>query len=290
MKDVPIEATTSAAKQMMQDPKLRIELQLIYNAKANPYNPVAWQKVYDLFNPIVRTAIRTSGVLKLNLSNIQVENQANQILRDAIRDYNINNAAGAKPASFFSTRLIGGLSKIKRAGRMISATEKNESTKVLVNKAQNLLRAQSRPDDANSIYAFLKKEGYNTELSEIQKVLLFNTKEFNGSQVIGGDDASNSGIITYQEVLDAKKTKTPKQLIDERNKMLHVYNNIYSFKEKEFLKAVLWMWDDKLGLGKPATLTGPKPSNFKELCGIYKIGWEKGKKIYLDFLRAAGEL
>lgn len=38
-------------------------------------------------------------------------------------------------------------------------------------------------------------------------------------------------------------------MMDEHNKMMHVYNSIFSFKDREFIKAVLWIEGDKLGLG-----------------------------------------
>ena len=36
MKDVPINATTSFAKAMLEDPNVKKEIQIIYNAKTNP--------------------------------------------------------------------------------------------------------------------------------------------------------------------------------------------------------------------------------------------------------------
>lgn len=291
MKDVPINATTSFAKAMLEDPNVKKEIQIIYNAKTNPYNPVAWQKVYETFLPLVRSAVRNSGVKKLNLTNEQFESEANDILKKAVMEYDINNIKGARPVTFLSGRLVGNLSKVKRSGRMISGTEKNESHKVLVNKIENILRSQNKPTDPKSIFNYLKKHGYDLTLSDVQRALAFNVRELSGSQLIGGgDDISGNGAITYQELVESKHSKTPAQMMDERNKMLHAYNSIHSFKDREFVKAVLWMQKDKLGLGVPTALMGVTPANFKELCGIYKIGSEKGKKIYLAFLRAAGDL
>lgn len=290
MKDAPIVATTSFAKTMLADPKIKKEVQIIYNAKANPLHPVAWQRVYDIFAPLVRSAIRNSGIQKLNLTNLQYETEANNALKKLVMEYDVNNNAGARPATFLSSGLVLHLSKVKRSGRMVSGTEKNEANKILVNKIENVLRSQNKPSDPKSIFNFLKRNGHDLTLSDVQRALAFNVRELSGSQLIGGDDISGNGAITYQELVESKSSRTPAEIMDERNKMLHAYNNIYSFKDKEFIKAVLWVQDDKLGLGRPAGLTGAKPKNFKALCGIYKIGSEKGAKIYLDFLRAAGNL
>lgn len=291
MKDAPIVATTPFAKKMLEDPKTKNEIQIIYNAKANPFNPAAWQKVYDTFAPLVRNAIRDSGIQRLNLTNAQYETEANNELRKAVKDYDINNPQGAQPKTFFSQRLFGNLSKVKRSGKMVSGTEKKESEKVMVNKVQNILKSQNKPSDAKSIMEYLSKRGYKYSLSDIQSALAFNVRELSGSQLIGGDDISGNGAITYQELLESKNSKTPGEMMDEHNKMMHVYNSIFSFKDREFIKAVLWIEGDKLGLGQPTALLGvKKPSNFKELCGIYKIGYAKGKKIYVDFVKAAGDL
>lgn len=291
MKDVPIPATTSFAKTMMANPKFKKEIQLIYNAKANPLHPVIWKKIYETFGSSVQTSIMNSGSTKFNLTREQLESELNAKLKEAVMDYDINNPQGANPTTFISIRLYGYLSKLQRAGRMASGTEKKENDRVLVNKIQNILRSQNKPSDAKGILEYLQKRGYNRTLSDIQSALAFNVRELSGSQLIGGDEVSGNGGITYQELIESKQTKTLAEIMDERNKLLHAYNNIYPLKDKEFIKAAMWIDGDKLGLGQPIALIGAKkPSNFKELCGIYKIGHEKGKKIYLAFLRAAGNL
>lgn len=289
MRNAPINATTATAKQMMKDPEKKKEIQIIYNAKANPYNAVMWQKAYDIFAPTVRSSILASGAMSTNVGYVQLEAQANDLLKKAILDYDVNNATGAKPSTFIHSRLVSNLSKVQRVGRIISGTDANERIKVLVNKAENMLIAQSKPTTPQNISGYLKKNGHNISVQEVKKAMLFNTREYSGSQLIGGDDTSNAGVVTLQEAMDSNK-KTPAEMLDERNKMLHAYNMITSFKDKEFLRAVLWMEDDRLGLGRPASFPSTKPRNFKELCGAYKIGWERGKRIYLDFLKAVNKL
>lgn len=288
MRNAPINPTTAAAKQMLKDPKIKKEIQIIYNANANPYNPVMWQKVYDIFAPIVRSAIQTSGAARLNLGYGQVEAQANELLKQAVLKYDVNNPTGARPATFISSNIVGNLSKISRAGKMFSGTDKNEDMKVLVNKAENILVAQNKPVTPRNISSYLKKSGYDIKPGDVKKAMIFNVREFSGSQVVG-EDTSNAGVMTYQEVMDSKQ-KTPAEMINEKNKMIHAYNKISSFKDKEFIRAILWQEGDKLGLGRPASFPSTKPKNFKELCGAYKMGWERGKRIYLDFLRSAGNL
>ena len=288
MRNAPINPTTAAAKQMLKDSKIKKEIQIIYNAKANAYNPVMWQTLYDILAPIVRSAIQTSGAARLNLGYGQVEAQANELLKQAVLKYDVNNPTGARPATFISSNIVGNLSKISRAGKMFSGTDKNEDMKVLVNKAENILVAQNKPVTPRSISSYLKKSGYDIKPGDVKKAMIFNVREFSGSQVVG-EDTSNAGVMTYQEVMDSKQ-KTPAEMINEKNKMIHAYNKISSFKDKEFIRAILWQEGDKLGLGRPASFPSTKPKNFKELCGAYKMGWERGKRIYLDFLRSAGNL
>lgn len=289
MTDVPIKARTMAAKQMLADPERKKELQIIYNAKASLYNPVAWQKVYDIFKPVVLSAIRTAGADRLNVRKAQVEAEANEMLKEAVLAYDINNRTGARPATFITSRLVGNLSKTARAGKLISGTEQNERVKVLVNKAENMLVAQNKKPTARNISSYLSRNGYKVKTGDVKKAMLFNTREYSGSQTVGGDDTSNAGVMTYQESMDARQ-RTPADMVNEKNRMIYAYNRISSFKDKEFIRAVLWMEDDKLGLGRPASFPSVRPKNFKELCGAYTMGWERGKKIYLNFLRSAGDV
>lgn len=291
MKKVTINATSPGAKQMLNDPKIKKELEAIYDVKANPNNPIKWYRVYNIFQSTMKAAIRSSSISKLHLSNDQIETKANEVVRKAVIDYDVNNPQGAKPATFIYSRINFELSRTIRSGRMISGTDANERAKVLVNKAENFLLAQNKPATPRSISKFLNKNGYQFSSREVQKAQLFNVAELSGSQTVGGDDTSGSSIMTFQEIVDAKQGRTPREILEERNKMLLAYNSIPSFNDREFVKAVLWILDDRLGLGMPVALSGKaKPKNFKELCGIYKIGWDRGKKIYNSFIRAAGAL
>lgn len=290
MRNTNINARTAAAKQLLSNPDIKKEVQLVYDAKKNPYDMTLWSELYRTFQPVVNAAILSSGVARLNLGSEEIQAQAQSILIDAVMKYDINVAA-AKPSTYFSAILSGELSKTKRAGRMISGTDKNESMKVLVNKAENILRKQGLPSDPASVKNFLEKNGHKFTKSEISKAQRFNTFEYSGSQSVGDEDSSVAGEMTYQDTLDARSTKTPAELLSKRNRLLHVYNKLPGHQDKEFMKAVFWLQDDAIGLGQPAALIGrPKPKNFKELCGIYRMGYERGKKIYQTFLREENEL
>lgn len=220
MNGVQIDASTQAAKQMLEDETTKEELELIYNAKANPHHPVKWQKVYDFYENAMRKAIRKSGILKVNFNKYSIKSAAYTIVCGAVIDYDVNNPLGTTPSDFIFERLLKGLSD-----------DKDE-----INEQERALEAW-----------------------------------------------------VEQESRSSKKMKTPAEELKERNEMLHAYNNIHSFKDREFVQAVLWMEDDKLELGKPLSMIGRDPRNFNELCAIYRIGRERGKKIYLDFRRSIGE-
>ena len=290
MQDADINAKTHAAKALLQNPEVKKEIQLVYNAKKNPYNMIIWGELYRTFRPVVNAAIRNSGISKLNLGMTEVEAQANSILVNAVMKYDINKAA-AKPSTYFSAMLVGELSKTKRAGRMVSGTDANESQKILINRTESLLKNQGLPYDSASIKKYLDGKGTKLSKTQIEKIQRFNTTEFSGSQSVGGDDSSVAGEMTYQESLDSRKIEPPSVIMQKRNRRLHVYNKLPSVQEKEFIKAVFWLQDDALGLGKPAGLMGkPNPKNFKELCALYRMGNERGKKIYQNFLRDEADL
>lgn len=90
----------TVCKNKLEDPKTKMKYKSSTTLRLT-HSILPHGKSTTLLRPLVRNAIRDSGIQRLNLTNAQYETEANNELRKAVKDYDINNPQGAQPKTFF---------------------------------------------------------------------------------------------------------------------------------------------------------------------------------------------
>lgn len=156
----------------------------------------------------------------------------------------------------------------------------------LVVKARNMLRAQNKPDDDEAVCNFLKKEGYEISLEDVEDATNLYVREIRGNSVHHVNEDGDP--ITWQEYQEAQNNPTPKERRDEINRKEHqnrmrreVYNIMEPSKEKEFIKTILW---EELGYKQPAYLKGEMTNEKQnQISALFNLSREEAIKILRDF-------
>ncbi|MGL5713944.1 MAG: hypothetical protein ACRCX2_13060 [Paraclostridium sp.] len=264
------------------DDAVRQELLLIQ--RVQKYNDfLAEQQLMAMYRGLLTKLVNKCPAIS-TVGYETVYTRASNALKHAIKIYKLDSYKVAKPATYFTANIEGELKKLISSASQSSTIRLPENLALYkkdIAMAQKTLRAMlGREPLEEEIFDYIKKEmkkgGQGFKISDLKRVMGYDSSEYSGSKIIGSENADGAESLTFGEVFGGNNISTEDEYNTqlEGEKLLQAINEFTDDESKRnFLMRLL-------GVGE--FLNNPSKS-FNEACFLSGVTYHIAKNIFKQF-------